>query len=95
MVRYNKAGKYVAICNTTSFNGHYTKIFEYPQSFIDEWNLTDQTRGIPAPDASWYFLNRIDFVACLEAVYPIEIFEIIPEIVCDGIDLYRLAEMPK
>jgi hypothetical protein len=72
MVRYTKAGKYVAICNTGNFDGHYTKVFDYPQSFINEWN---KTQRISAPDAAWYFLNRIDFVACIEAVYPIEIFE--------------------
>jgi len=29
----------------------------------------------PVPDASWYFLNRVDGVAYIEAVYPIEIFQ--------------------
>ena len=70
--RYRKAGKYVAICNNGRFDGHYVKVFEYPQEFIDNYY---RHTIIPAPDAAWYFLNRVDFAACLEAVYPIEIFE--------------------
>lgn len=83
---YNKAGTYVAICNDTNFKGHYIKIFEYPQSFHDEWNaqqglcVKPREQGglgfpkIPVPDAAWYFLNKVDFEACIERVYPIAIF---------------------
>jgi hypothetical protein len=72
MVRYTKPGTYVAICNTMNFDGHYTKIFEYPQNFIDD--TSKLFPGFGAPDVAWYFLNRVDTVACLEAIYPIEIF---------------------
>ena len=70
MHSYRKPGTYVAICNKTNFDGHYTKVFEYPQSFIDGWHFESEI-----PDAAWYFLNRIDFIACIEAVYPIESFQ--------------------
>jgi hypothetical protein len=69
MVRYTKPGTYLAICNGSRFESHYTVIFEYPKSFIEESQTKSQT-----PDATWYFLNRVNFGACVEAVYPIEIF---------------------
>ena len=101
---YQKAGKYVAICNKTNFDGHYVKVFDFPQKDDEEFIIgkdnqvyrkelkTEKIKelGIPIQfvstetfvagytgmniTASWYFLNRIDFVACLEAVYPIETF---------------------
>lgn len=81
-VRYDKPGQYVAICNKTNFDGHYIKVFEYPQAYHDEWNASfaafQNTKGyedLKVNDAAWYFLNRIDAVACIEAVYPIEIFQ--------------------
>lgn len=60
---YNKAGKYVAICNNTRFDGHYTKVFDFPKEYADGES-----------GAAWYFLNKVDFVSCVEAVYPVEIF---------------------
>lgn len=77
-VRYDKPGQYVAICNKTNFDGHYIKVFEYPQAWKDEWEQYCKTilqELRPIPDAAWYFLNRVDGVACIEAVYPIEIFQ--------------------
>ncbi len=62
---YGGTGKYVAICNKTNFDGHYVKEFEIP---------ADQPKNI---SATWYFLNVVDFVACVEAVYPKEIFDAI------------------
>ena len=61
---YKAAGKYVAICNNMNFDGHYIKEFEIPVSDPPIYN-----------PASWYFLNVVDFSACLEAVYPKAIFE--------------------
>lgn len=71
-MRYTAAGTYVAICNNTNFDGHYTKVFEYPQTWIDKWNANPIK--MPLPDAGWYFMNKVNFEACIEAVYPIEIF---------------------
>lgn len=46
---------YVAVCNKTNFDGHYCKKFSVPEEF----------RGY---EPGWYFLNRLDMVACLEMV---------------------------
>lgn len=62
--QYVTPGTYVAICNKINWDGHYVKIFDFP--------VEEAVDGI---NASWYFLNRVDFTACVEAVYPIEIFE--------------------
>jgi hypothetical protein len=63
VITYNGPGKYVAICHRGNFDGHYVKRFEIP----DEDLYADT-------GASWYFLNRVDRIACLEAVYPEEVF---------------------
>lgn len=68
MFSYVKPGKYVAVCNRSDFDGHYTKVFDFPEKENGEDFVG---AGV---DAAWYFLNRVDFVACLEAVYPINIF---------------------
>lgn len=61
---YTKPGRYVAICHKTNFDGHYVKVFDFPAD-----------TGVDAPvDAVWWFLNMVDFVACVDKVYPIEIF---------------------
>jgi hypothetical protein len=43
------------------------------------WEAYKQDDGTPpfglCISASWYFLNRVNFSACLEAVYPIGIFK--------------------
>lgn len=44
-------------------DGHYIKRFEIPESA----QMTEVS-------ASWYFLNVVDLSACLEAVYPEEVF---------------------
>lgn len=59
---YGGPGKYVAICNKTNFDGHYLCKFEIPENQKDV-------------SASWYFLNVVDFQACVEAVYPLELFK--------------------
>jgi hypothetical protein len=89
---YKKPGRYVAICNKTIWDGHYIKIFDFPEpckedftcyplAFIAEGDVViqrgDETKT--SVSASWYFLNRVDGVACLEAVYPMEIFRAIKD----------------
>jgi hypothetical protein len=65
--RYVKPGRYVAICNNINFDGHYTRFFDLPE---------EGKNGRPqGTDAAWYFLNRLDHVSCIEAVYPLDIFE--------------------
>jgi len=75
---YKGPGKYIAICNNSNFDGHHTKHFEIPATadeHLDELLATHgifSTKNVPA---SWYFLNVVDFVACVEAVYPESIFK--------------------
>ena len=69
-VRYTKPGMYVAICNTVDGKGHYVRVFEFPDGKLPEGGLFAPV-GV---DASWWFMNRVDFVAWVEAVYPIDLF---------------------
>ena len=77
---YTNPGKYVAICNRSDFRGHYVKVFDFPQK-DDKMYKRDGTKVMcverpgMSVTASWYFLNLVDFEACLEDVYPVEIFE--------------------
>jgi len=60
---YGGPGKYVAVCNTTNFDGHYAVPFTIPDT--EEWATVS---------ASWYFLNVVDFFSCVEDVYPAAVF---------------------
>jgi len=51
--------RYVAICNTGNWDGHYFKSFTLPaEAFDNADNHTD--------NAAWYFLNRLDSYACID-----------------------------
>lgn len=73
---------YVAICNRTNFDGHYFRKFRLPErgetlGYQDEngkWVEESFTRIYPntCSVASWYFLNKLNFSACIEACIPIE-----------------------
>jgi len=60
-VSVSPSGTYVAMCNKTSFEGYYFKKFALPS---DAENNSDY--------AAWYFLNRLNAVACLEHVVTLE-----------------------
>jgi len=84
MEKNMKPGKYIAICNKTNFDGHYIKVFNFPpRRRIYTSTLWDSNGEAPfieevyegKVDAAWYFLNRVDATAAIEAVYPYEIFE--------------------
>lgn len=54
---------YVAICNTSRFDGHYLRQFILPEtheSLQPEHNDTEV--------AAWFFMNHIDPVACVGKV---------------------------
>ena len=57
MKNLSPSNTYVAICNKTNFDGYYLKEFVVPQAY----------RGTDT-GPSWYFLNILDGVACLEMV---------------------------
>ena len=60
---------YVAICISTNFDRYYFRIFRLPSK--DGQGIAYDNN---AERASWYFLNVIDFVACLGACVPLENF---------------------
>jgi hypothetical protein len=74
---YKGPGKYIAICNNTNFDGHYIKHFEVPNELPE--HLQDASGNneidIQTISASWYFLNVIDHIACVEAVYPLSLID--------------------
>lgn len=57
---------YVAICIKTNFNGYYFKKFTLPETSEDPRLVNN------ASYASWYFLNRLDGIACIAGVMPYE-----------------------
>lgn len=63
---------YVAICCKSDFSGHYFRKFTLPEvceelaaAFILDNN---------GETAQWFFLNRVDLVACIEGVFSFEDF---------------------
>jgi hypothetical protein len=56
---------YVAMCNATNFDNFYFRVFMLPEEYDNN-----------ADRAAWYFLNRINFVACLSACFPFENLEL-------------------
>ena len=63
---YFGPGDYVAVCNNANFDGHYTRRFTIPAD-DSRWEKVE---------AGWYFLNVVNLVACMEAVYPAHLFEV-------------------
>lgn len=52
---------YVAVCNKTNFNGFYLRLFYLPEQYDNNSVL-----------AKWYFLNELNYLACLEMIMPLE-----------------------
>lgn len=77
---YKGPGRYVAICCNPRFDGHYIKVFEVPT--VDTSYHAFTSEELLEVEAAWWFLNREDFVACLEAVYPLEIFRSLAALNC-------------
>jgi len=75
MVIYKGPGKYIAICNKTNWDGHYIKRFEVPDKLPEYLEEDSSNFDIKKIAASWYFLNVLDFTACVEAVYPESLFD--------------------
>lgn len=74
---------YVAICNRPHFDGYYFRKFVLPKYGTvsgykdenDEWaegSFTPVIYENSASYASWYFLNFLNFEACIEGCIPIE-----------------------
>jgi hypothetical protein len=85
MKTYSGPGVYVAICNKANFDGHYIEVFRVPAADDPDWPEYAQV-DMHRVSASWWFLNRVNFTACLEDVYPLEIFKLLQEGSCYGVD---------
>jgi len=71
---------YVAICNKTNFDGYYFRKFYLPEK--DEGVSPYQTPLTNnANIAAWYFLNRLNYEACLNSCCPLEDFGLAGELI--------------
>ena len=61
--RVSPSRTYIAICNTTNFNGYRFRRFKLPQRYEND---TER--------ACWYFLNRLDQFSCIDGCYTAEEF---------------------
>jgi hypothetical protein len=67
--------RYVAMCSNTNFEGYRFKAFTLPERDPDDGrDLENNSRT-----ASWYFLNRLDFVACIDGCITEEDFKDVVE----------------
>jgi len=55
--------QYVAICPTGNFDNYYCRQFKLPEEYENN-----------SRQASWYFLNKLDFFSCVELVIPLEAY---------------------
>jgi hypothetical protein len=64
--KISESRTYVAICYRSDFSGVYFKKFT-----ISEEDIKDLGSDV---SPAWYFLNSVDFAACIEDVIPIEMY---------------------
>ena len=64
----SKSRTYVAICDKRNFIGFYLKKFTLPEEFENN-----------SSTASWYFLNVLDFTACIIGCISFESYSNISE----------------
>lgn len=60
---------YVAVCNKGSFDGYYFKKFTLSEDVENTSKF-----------AAWYFLNKLDFFACIDGVITFEDYQNIREV---------------
>jgi hypothetical protein len=67
--------RYVAMCSKSNFDGYYFKSFTLPEQ--DPWAMAGQDAPLENTSsvASWYFLNRLDAVACIDGCVAEEDFK--------------------
>lgn len=61
---------YVAMCNRSRFDGFYFKQFALPASYTE--GRTEVPLDNNATTAAWYFLNKLNWIACLERSLTVE-----------------------
>ena len=62
--------RYVAMCSKGNFDGYYFKSFTLPEADRDG-EVFENTSS----RASWYFMNRLDLVACIQGCITEEDFK--------------------
>ena len=72
--------RYVAMCSKSNFTGYYFRSFTLPEQ--DPWAAPGQDIPIENTSmvASWFFLNRLDSVACIDGCMPEEDFKNVKEV---------------
>jgi hypothetical protein len=72
--------RYVAMCSKSNFSGYYFKSFTLPEQ--DPWAMAGQDAALENTSsvASWYFMNRLDPVACIEGCLTEEDFKTVEEV---------------
>ncbi len=76
---------YVAMCNKGNFSGFYFRKFTLPEKMEQQWwegdKLVKSLGDVEnSPEmASWYFLNRLNMIACVETVMTFEDYQSIKD----------------
>lgn len=80
---------YVAVCNNSNFDGHYFKKFTLPKStdelpehaknLVVAFEIANGQRDNNAAVASWYFLNVLNYSACIDGCFSFEDFQDLTE----------------
>jgi hypothetical protein len=65
---------YVAMCNSPDFTGYYFRKFVLPEK-EEVYEAPSEYFENSIATASWYFLNRLNFVACLESCMTFEDYQ--------------------
>jgi hypothetical protein len=69
------------MCSRVNFNGYRFKAFELPER--DPWAAPGEAERLlenTSTMASWYFLNRLDGVACIDGCIAEEDFKSVEEV---------------
>lgn len=72
---------YVAICVKSNFDGHYFRKFRLPDAHMEDvlldgsWIQAGKGLANTAETAAWYFLNVLNYSACIEGCVSFEDFQ--------------------
>jgi hypothetical protein len=69
--------RYVAMCSKPGFEGYYFKKFELPSLFGNNTEM-----------AAWYFLNKLDFYACIDGCITFEDYSNLKNVDKDEVGIY-------
>lgn len=68
---------YVACCNKSDFSGYHFRKFHLPEQIVWSWDDEDEKFENSCATASWFFLNRLNYHACVEFVMPWEDYQLL------------------